>query len=223
MVVPHPDDELSITAALEHLDDPVVLLLTNGEATRRCDDEAVCATRRLASFELLLDALPAPPTRRWYADLGDGAVTVDTATHAICTAIAALDSPLDAIVSASYHGGDGEISVNYRHRDHDATNQAVVAADCFEAPRIVRTPISDGVELERWVSAELHMHLLGPDGAAQRAYDWLAFSFAEGGARPSWEMADTEDRSPFARQQGYRCYDPVGQHRGVRFCDAVFR
>jgi LmbE family N-acetylglucosaminyl deacetylase len=154
-------------------------------------------------------------------DLGDGELSVGDAVAALCDAarrVTGRGLRIDQIVVAAYDGGDGERSVVYGHRDHRATNDAVRAQTCIQAPRLERVPRSDDPDVMLAVDTARYERLLGHDGAAHGAYGWLAFSFAQGGRLERWDAADHDDVTAFSRHQGFRCWDRTGSESGARHC-----
>lgn len=228
MVIPHPDDELGATAVVEPLRaagyDLVMLLVTDGEATQRCGDErgtTACASRRVAAWEDVAESLGIDDADRRRAGLADGGASPAAVSAAICATVGDLKAegrPVEVLVAAAYHGGDGEAAVVYEHPDHDATNQALITADCVAVPRLVRIPASDAPELVLTADTDVHERLMGDGGVAQQAYGWLAFDFVSGDTLPAWVNAETDRMSPFGREQGFACWDADGAGRDRSHC-----
>ena len=228
MVVPHPDDELGATAIIEPLEaagyELMMLLVTDGEATRRCDTDQgtdACRTRRVDAWEQVADVLGVGATQRLRAQIPDRAATVPVVTEAICAAIATIEASgrnVTMLIAASYFGGDGDTAVVYEHPDHDATNEAVIGQRCAAVPRLVRIPADEDPELVLNVSEDTYARLLGDGGIAQHAYGWLAFDFVTGDQLEAWTMSDDDRTSPFSREQGFACWDAPGVERDRRHC-----
>lgn len=205
LVTPHPDDE---GQALSVLEDPrrlvAIVTLTLGEATRRVPPHAngrSIADSRIDSWHAFLDATldgKAPRadhllqgrawrgsgTTRYAMDGGDGLLSAPAAMGLVMSVLDDLAParPVDLVLCA-YDADD------HRHADHVAlaASGPELTTDA-RVRRVLVRAVNGRLLLE--AGREFHRRSMGPGGAFQSAYGWLAPN------RTSWPSSEQSGLFP---------------------------